>query len=555
MEIEQQLSVKDILQRPLFLEAKLVAGAGGMNRKVGWIHILELSTANPFTNKNDLVLTTGLGFHKYAEDRLTYLQKLIDQQATGLCIEMGPYFPAVPDDMTELANRNNFPIIIFENPVRFVDITQDIHALLINRQYNILKDLESFSRKLQQLTLESTNIQSILRLLHEHTSSQIFHFSLIEKHLFAPPLSPKQGQDLIAQYRAKLESNSSYSLESSNMSLNDGSVILSQPVICLGQTLSYVGIVLKDQLPSEYTILLLDHACKAVAHILLRKLFLEQKTSENHTQLINDILQQRVLKEEDALARIGLRPLSGGRYLFIAGTFEIEHKLMIDEDGEIEARNQDILVLLRSLLSKNGVYSLLLARNNQIYVLGVRESYAETVQPDVLKEPLKKLLEALEHSIQQKSWSNTRVLTGFGCVKTKLTEVYYSFKEASDALSISRTLAHKSVVHFYEELGIYRIFKEMSDERTLASFVEFHLGAVLEYDKENKSNLLKTLDHLLSSMGSKQETAEKLFIHRQTLYHRLEKLEELLGEDYLQPEKRICLEVAMRAHELSGNPA
>lgn len=554
MEFEQQLTVKEILQRPLFLEAKLVAGAKGVGRKVGWIHILEITTANPFTNENDLVLTTGLGFHQNAEDRLTYLQKLIDQGATGLCIEMGPYFPRIPDDMAEMADRHDFPLIIFENPVRFVDITQDIHALLINRQYNILKDLESFSRKLQQLTLESSNIQSILRLLHEHTSVQVFHFSLIGKHLFAPSLQPKKSRELIVRYRTELEQNSSYSMESAVIRLGDGTAVLSQPVICLGQTLSYVGIVLKDLAPSEYTVLLLDYACKAVAHILLRKLFLEQKTSENHTQLINDILEQKVLKEEDALARIGLRPLSGGRYLFIAGTFEIEHKLIIDEDGEIEARNQDILVLLRSMLSKNGVYSLLLARNNQIYVLGIHESYSEGVQPETLKEPLKKLLETLEQSVNQK-WSHTRVLAGFGSVKTKLTDVYYSFKEASDALSISRTLAHKSAVHFYEELGIYRIFKEMSDERSLASFVQFHLGRVLEYDKQNNTNLLKTLDHLLSSMGSKQETAERLFIHRQTLYHRLEKLQELLGEDYLNPERRICLEVAMRAHELTGNPA
>ena len=38
--------------------------------------------------------------------------------------------------------------------------------------------------------------------------------------------------------------------------------------------------------------------------------------------------------------------------------------------------------------------------------------------------------------------------------------------------------------------------------------------------------------------GSKKETAEQLYVVRQTLYHRLEKLEELLGTDFMASPKR-----------------
>lgn len=49
--------------------------------------------------------------------------------------------------------------------------------------------------------------------------------------------------------------------------------------------------------------------------------------------------------------------------------------------------------------------------------------------------------------------------------------------------------------------------------------------------------------------GSKQETAGHLFIVRQTLYHRLKQLEDLLGSDLMQPGKRQALEFAAMAHE------
>ncbi|WP_373428263.1 helix-turn-helix domain-containing protein [Paenibacillus sp. W4I10] len=43
------------------------------------------------------------------------------------------------------------------------------------------------------------------------------------------------------------------------------------------------------------------------------------------------------------------------------------------------------------------------------------------------------------------------------------------------------------------------------------------------------------------------------FIHRQTLYNRLEKLEELMGPGYMDQGRRICLEMALLAHAMIEN--
>ena len=66
------------------------------------------------------------------------------------------------------------------------------------------------------------------------------------------------------------------------------------------------------------------------------------------------------------------------------------------------------------------------------------------------------------------------------------------------------------------------------------------------------SNLFETLCVYLECGGSKKETADRLFIVRQTLYHRIEKLELLLGEDFMAPSNRLALEVAIMASRLLG---
>jgi purine catabolism regulator len=60
---------------------------------------------------------------------------------------------------------------------------------------------------------------------------------------------------------------------------------------------------------------------------------------------------------------------------------------------------------------------------------------------------------------------------------------------------------------------------------------------------------VETLKMYLACNGSKQETAKKLFVVRQTMYHRIEKLETLLGSDFMSSEKRLAIEFMLLAYD------
>jgi purine catabolism regulator len=72
-----------------------------------------------------------------------------------------------------------------------------------------------------------------------------------------------------------------------------------------------------------------------------------------------------------------------------------------------------------------------------------------------------------------------------------------------------------------------------------------YIQPVIDYDRKHNSKLVETLKVYLHNNGRKKDTAEQLFIVRQTLYHRLEKIELLLGLDFMQPEKRLALELML----------
>ncbi|WP_445492064.1 hypothetical protein [Niallia sp. 03133] len=191
--------------------------------------------------------------------------------------------------------------------------------------------MELYSRKLQQLTLQWTEIQSILRLLHDYTSCQVVYYSLFEQNIFFPSTTLEFSKNFIMQYQKEIKKNNTATTESSFLLLDDNTIILSQPIICLGQTLSYVGIIIDKPEEKDVLSLLLDYTGKAIAIILIRKLYLEEKTLENQNELINEILENKISNEEQALTRIGHIPLKQGHYLYLSAILEIEHDLMNQE--------------------------------------------------------------------------------------------------------------------------------------------------------------------------------------------------------------------------------
>ncbi|EGL84138.1 transcriptional regulator, CdaR [Caldalkalibacillus thermarum TA2.A1] len=128
-------------------------------------------------------------------------------------------------------------------------------------------------------------------------------------------------------------------------------------------------------------------------------------------------------------------------------------------------------------------------------------------------------------------------------------QLAHSLKTAEQTLKLQRQLNRYDIIS-YDDFGIYPLLSMMEQHYNLHDFIETHIGAVINYDREHGTQLLPTLKTYLACQGSKQETAKQLYIVRQTLYHRLNKLEELLGKDFMSFERRVAIECGLLAYEL-----
>ena len=553
------LTLEDLLLQSGYQNTQVLAGEEKLHQAISNVHVPADAhgTESSTITSGTLVLVSGLPYAASSDspggDPGAFLAGLQDQGAVGLCIQLpGPM--SLPASLITAAQKLQFPLITVKDQIRFVDLLQRVHVLLQERQSYGLNTLREYSHRLQQATLHTADLAEILQILHQQSSLQIMYYSLVEQS-FCLPKNKACANETLAQFSEMIDHHPDSARRRLRLELPNGRIVLSYPLIGLGQVLSYLGIVLPSRnrhlMSEDYAGLLLENAGKTTEQILMRKLFLEETANVGHSRLIQDILFGEMGHEDQMLAQIGLSSLSKGNYLFVSGIMILERPDISEELHSVQTLNQDVVIMLRSLLSTHGIYNLLLLQNNVIHLLCIRETFANTpAQWEKVKQALRKVTLLLNKTNRLQPENGLRIHTGFGHRKNSLQDAAQSHREALDVVSVSRTLTRSSISVFYEDMGIYQIFKSIGNTDQLVKFVQYHLGALLAYDQHNQPPLLPTLDQYLACMGAKQETAERLYIHRQTLYHRLEKLEELLGKNFLDTDRRICLEVAIRAYDL-----
>lgn len=106
-----------------------------------------------------------------------------------------------------------------------------------------------------------------------------------------------------------------------------------------------------------------------------------------------------------------------------------------------------------------------------------------------------------------------------------------SHQEALRAIQMSCAVqnAGKSDVAFYSQMGIMALFSLIDNERELRTYYENALGRLERVDSLNASSLCQTLEAYLTCNKNATQAASSLYIHRNTLRYRLNKIEALLG--------------------------
>jgi GAF domain-containing protein/sugar diacid utilization regulator len=122
------------------------------------------------------------------------------------------------------------------------------------------------------------------------------------------------------------------------------------------------------------------------------------------------------------------------------------------------------------------------------------------------------------------------------------------FLAAGRVLGLLRGGSAVSVVDLADAWVLSLVFGG-EDDGQMAGFVEAQLGDLILHDEQHGLGLVGTLDAYLQADLSPTRTAAALHVHVNTVYYRLQRLRELLGERFTEPRRALDLRVALLAHQ------
>jgi DNA-binding PucR family transcriptional regulator len=98
-----------------------------------------------------------------------------------------------------------------------------------------------------------------------------------------------------------------------------------------------------------------------------------------------------------------------------------------------------------------------------------------------------------------------------------------------------------------------RLLKELARSPGLAPFGEL-VRPLVEHDRERRSDLVRTLRTYFASGANASEAADRMFLHRNSMLYRLERIQKLTGLDLKDPDASLALRLGLLALEKGEEP-
>ena len=153
----------------------------------------------------------------------------------------------------------------------------------------------------------------------------------------------------------------------------------------------------------------------------------------------------------------------------------------------------------------------------------------------------------LDQAAQEYPSSQARC--GIGTIAMALEDWRVSFKRAGQALDMARRLREDQPL-YYADLSIYRLLFQIEHSPELIAFQEETLGSLLSID--GAQELIHTLEAFFQHNGNLSQTAEALFVHRNTLIYRLERIASITNLSLDKPENRLAIQLALHIHRMTA---
>ena len=527
---------------------QVVAGSAGLGARVRWVHVLELADAAHLLQGGELVLTTGVALPPEPSLLARYAADLAGAGVSALAVELGRrYVGSLPSALIRAAADSGLTLIAFKREVPFVEITEAVHARIIDAQLEELRASERLHEAFTELSVAGASPDEIVRQAAILAGRPVILADLSHRVLACEPGSADPAR-LLAGFarRSRTLSASSASSASGRTVYDEAAGWLVTPVGARGEDWGRV-ILVCDGPPGGTDTVLIERAATTLALGRLLTRHQESLDRQAHRTLITGIISQAHADPAEAAVRsraLGV-PVDGRR--LIAMVLRLRDPSGPGALGvSAHARVLDVADAAAAACRAERIPSLVGTLDDAR--AGAMLSLSPRADPD-------RVLVGLAARISERvGASPDGLVIGVGAAAGSIRDVRRSFLEASQVADVAAERpdgwsaegsSDRPAFYRLADLRLRALLHLLRDDPRVQTFVERELGPLLA--SEPDTSLLNVLGAYLAAGGNKAEAAKSSHLARPTFYERLRRLERILGTDLGSAESRTSLHVAMLA--------
>ena len=160
------------------------------------------------------------------------------------------------------------------------------------------------------------------------------------------------------------------------------------------------------------------------------------------------------------------------------------------------------------------------------------------VLSDSSEEEAAAILEEVMERLKELKREEEVLFAAVGSNARSIRNLWESYHMAKKITDLSKAEHWEQQVRSYGNMGIHSLLFHIDSSECMEEFYAKTIKPLHEYDMNNNTNLVEVLECYLKTNGSLQDTAEELFVHRNTINYRLKKMEAILGKDLTRFEVR-----------------
>ncbi len=546
------LPVRALLHVPSLRDTRVLAGAGGLDREVQRVNVMEVPDILPWVKPHELLLTTGFPLRVVSSESndvgplCRLVADLDERNLAAIAIKLGRYIDQLPGAVLQVADRLDLPVLRVPDCVAFDDVITDVFTELLDRQSGALSRADELHRARAAIVLEGGDLPQIAdevaRLLDAAVlictpDGRVQAEGGDYASFAALPVFDATGRFRVEQVKPGVQSPSEGGLgELAMVSIVAGG-------IDHGRIAAYRA---DAALPAP-GVQALERAATVAALAITKQLAVSAVESKYRGDYLRDVLTGAAGDPGSVVEHCASLGWNVDRPMVV---------VVAELDPDDPQRPvPPAPISLRSPQERFAAawQQVVRIRDKSAPVVGFSSEVVALVPvEDGTKDGAAKAVDAVVTAVAGDRGGGRRSFcAGVSRLVPEPGRIAEAYGEARKAVAVGRRVRGRGSVSHFDSLGVHRLLSLVPDAAELRSFAAETLGD-LARDTPEAADLRHTLQTLLDTNLNVAETARILHFHYNTLRYRIGKLERIVGPFTTEAALRLDVALALQVIEMRG---